>query len=106
MTNEVLSKTSDKFKQVYIPESRFAPYTSARIGLDDYTHTHIWQKLRKLRLVKDNFQCFKCKTAINVEVHHIHYPAVWGTESVDNDLITLCAECHAEIHSKDIEKEI
>lgn len=105
MIKELQTAKGDKYKQVYISESRGAPFTTARIGLDDYLHTHVWQRLRKQRLVKDNFQCKSCHTGINVEVHHIHYPEAWGLENVENDLITLCDSCHKKVHSTDIEKE-
>lgn len=73
-------------------------YTNTQMDLDDYLHTSVWYKLRAKRLKMDNFRCQRCGAAINVQVHHIHYPEVWGEEDYANDLITLCDECHEAIH--------
>ena len=90
------------YKQVYYRGFRERPYTSSTIGYDDYLHTEVWRELRNKRLKMDFFRCVCCGTGKNVSVHHLNYPDVWGTESVEDDLITLCASCHAETHKYDI----
>ena len=105
MTNKIDPKNNDIFKQVYVRTNRNNPYTSARIGHDDYLQTNVWRELRNERLIKDFHRCARCGTGINVEVHHIRYPEIWGMESVDDDLITLCSSCHTETHKNDIHEE-
>lgn len=38
---------------------------------------------------------------MNLRVHHIRYPEVYGQEQ-DEDLITLCDECHSKVHENDL----
>lgn len=101
MTNE-MKPSSGKYKQIYYKRNRLKPYTSATVGEDDYLQTAVWHELRNERLRIDHYCCQYCGTAINPEVHHLRYPEVWGMESVEDDLITLCAACHAETHKNDI----
>lgn len=72
---------------------------------DNYLKSPQWQTLRTERLKKDGFKCQHCGTGKNLRVHHVHYPGELGTESLD-DLITLCDQCHREVHNfdKDTEK--
>lgn len=95
-----------QYKQLYIRSSREAPYTQSQMCYDDYLQTSVWKELRYQRLNIDFYRCAKCGTAINVEVHHLKYPEIWGEENVDDDLITLCARCHAEAHKYDLIKEV
>ena len=95
-----------RYKQVYCKHYLDKPYSSARIGYDDYLHTNVWREIRNERLKIDNFRCVKCGTGINVEVHHLRYPEVWGMENVYDDLVTLCAPCHAETHKTDIQNGV
>lgn len=108
MTNKRQEPTgaNGQFKQIYYKNNVIAPYTDARVSESDYLQTEVWKELRRARMEKDGYQCKKCGTGMNLVVHHITYPDIWGTESVDDDLITLCARCHAEIHKNDINKEV
>jgi len=91
--------TEGRFKQIYYKQNRDKPYTTCRAGEDDYLQTDVWREIRDKRLLKDSFRCRMCGSAINVVVHHIRYPLIWGTEDIDNDLITLCRICHNKIHA-------
>lgn len=88
------------YRVLYVHWNPSKPYTSAKIGEDDYLHTRVWRELREERLKLDDYKCKKCGSAYNVAVHHLYYPDVWGTEDVETDLITLCENCHSRIHSK------
>ena len=70
-------------------------------------HTYIksdeWKEKRKKTLERDDYQCQRCGTGMNLVVHHITYDRL-GKEDLD-DLITLCKKCHEEIHGKDIKEE-
>lgn len=60
-----------------------------------------WQKRRLNILNRDNFTCQICGcTEKTLHVHHtIYIPGrnIWEYE--DNQLVTLCEDCHAEEHA-------
>lgn len=70
----------------------------------EYLQSPEWQVRRKRILRRDGYQCDKCGSPVNVEVHHIKYPEVWGTEK-DTDLVTLCARCHGAMHANNWRKK-
>lgn len=63
----------------------------------------LWAKLRATRLQMDNYKCKNCGSPINLNIHHIRYPLVWGEEDI-SDLVTLCDECHKNIHFNAMEE--
>jgi hypothetical protein len=66
------------------------------------TSREVQPELRKLVLKRDNYTCQKCGTT-NVELHCHHYEGIEinPVESADIDqCITLCKECHNEVHRK------
>jgi len=66
-------------------------------------HNHLknplWKQKRKEILERDNNKCTKCEATTFLEVHHLNYKGKpW---EVPNEwLITVCKDCHAEIHRK------
>ena len=53
-------------------------------------------------LNRDNYTCQICKAKnTRLEVHHIIYRSNGGTDD-ENNLITLCKDCHKKIHSGEI----
>lgn len=53
---------------------------------------------REAILHRDNYTCQVCgKKHIRLEVHHIVFRSQGGTDD-ENNLITLCEDCHAGIH--------
>jgi 5-methylcytosine-specific restriction endonuclease McrA len=52
-------------------------------------------------LIRDSYQCVKCKSDKQVTVHHIkprnRFPEL--TCDLDN-MITLCQKCHVKVHKK------
>lgn len=58
-------------------------------------------EIRILTLNRDSYQCQKCGACNDLEVHHIE--GVMQEPMLANDLdncLTVCADCHAEIHSQ------
>ena len=53
--------------------------------------------LRKQVLRRDGWRCQCCGTMTNLEIHHQEFRSQGGDDSELN-LITLCAECHAQVH--------
>ena len=61
--------------------------------------TSEWTKSRKMVVKLDGGACRVCGTRDNLHVHHIRYRGQpGGTDEVDN-LITLCLEHHALVHT-------
>ena len=83
-----------KTKQERIQELKSMPYR-------EYLQTPEWKRLREKRLRRDNWQCVRCGSAINLQVHHINYMHKGEREEID-DVITLCWKCHNMIHERDI----
>ena len=71
--------------------------------LIDYYRTETWQRLRSERLKIDNYKCQMCGRPLDLQVHHIRYPEQLGTESVYDDLITLCKYCHEKVETEKAE---
>lgn len=100
------SQDETKFRQVFYEEIKTPKkYTLCKMGEDDFMVTEVWKKIREQRLTIDGYRCSVCGTAKNLQVHHIHYPEVWGEEDVDNDLKTYCDSCHKILHANDMRKE-
>ncbi len=53
--------------------------------------------LRQQVLRRDGWRCQSCGTMSNLEVHHKQFRSHSGADSEEN-LITLCNSCHAQIH--------
>jgi len=65
--------------------------TRVRLDLEPY------EKLRQRVLQRDCWTCQVCGSKINLQVHHTRFRSRQGNDSEQN-LITLCANCHDEIH--------
>ena len=72
----------------------------AKGAYEHYLGTGQWQEKRKLVFKRDNYQCQKCGTGKNLNVHHITYENLYNEEI--EDLTTLCKPCHEKIHKHDI----
>ena len=67
----------------------------------DYMNSEHWQQVRQIVFERDNWQCRRCGTAKDLRVHHISYAHLGRPEELD-DVITLCDNCHYQVHSNDI----
>jgi hypothetical protein len=56
-----------------------------------------WEESREIALTRDNHRCRKCSTKDNLHVHHLIPRHLEGSDDAEN-LITLCAACHAAKH--------
>ena len=66
---------------------------AARLRLDPLSY----ESLRQQILRRDGWKCQSCGTMSNLEVHHTEFRSHSGADSEEN-LITLCATCHARMH--------
>jgi 5-methylcytosine-specific restriction endonuclease McrA len=57
-----------------------------------------YERLRQSVLRRDGWRCQSCGTMSNLEVHHKQFRSQSGEDS-DENLITLCTECHNHIHN-------
>jgi len=64
---------------------------------DDYLKSPIWAAKRQEALARDGEKCRFCYSSKSLQVHHRHYPKVYGEEPLA-DLITLCGLCHEVFH--------
>ena len=69
---------------------------SRRIKMKEYYLSASWKRIRKEKLREADYQCERCGSAINLNVHHTTYDNL-GNENLD-DLVVLCASCHAQVH--------
>ena len=58
-----------------------------------------YERLRQQILLRDGWRCQSCGTMSNLEVHHMKFRGHSGEDSEEN-LITLCAACHAKVHDR------
>jgi len=64
-----------------------------RLRLDSIAY----QNLRQQVLRRDGWRCQSCGAMSNLEVHHKQFRSHSGRDS-DENLITLCTQCHASLH--------
>ena len=64
-----------------------------RIQLDP----EAYQQLCRHVLRRDGWRCQQCGSRTNLQVHHIRLRSQSGDDAEEN-LMTLCSECHDQIH--------
>lgn len=64
-----------------------------RLKLDTESYKGLW----RLILVRDGWRCQHCGGMENLQVHHIQPRGRLGNDE-ENNLITLCADCHEKLH--------
>jgi RNA-directed DNA polymerase len=57
-----------------------------------------YSELHRKVLMRDGWRCQQCGSSINLQVHHIRSRSKLGDDNEEN-LITLCADCHVARHS-------
>jgi 5-methylcytosine-specific restriction endonuclease McrA len=65
-----------------------------RIQLDREAYQQVCRQV----LQRDGWRCQQCGSRTNLQVHHILLRSQSG-DDIEENLITLCSECHDEIHS-------
>jgi 5-methylcytosine-specific restriction endonuclease McrA len=71
------------------------PAKSPRVRLDADAYSELHRRI----LERDGWRCQVCGRMQNLQVHHLKLRSQSGGD-VEQNLITLCAECHAGMHSK------
>jgi len=57
-----------------------------------------WEPLRLRALKRDDYRCCNCHKRKKLDIHHI-VPVTAGGRNTLSNLVSLCRECHASIHS-------
>ncbi len=57
-----------------------------------------YQQLCRQVLRRDGWRCQHCGNRTNLQVHHIQPRSHLGKDAEEN-LITLCSDCHSRVHS-------
>jgi len=63
-----------------------------RLGATSYRDLH------RQVLERDGWRCQICGTMRHLQVHHLKFRSHSG-EDLEENLITLCADCHARVHA-------
>jgi 5-methylcytosine-specific restriction endonuclease McrA len=66
-----------------------------RLRLDPLSY----RVLREEVLRRDGWHCQRCGSMTDLHVHHIRQRSLLGDDTEEN-LITLCASCHLQLHRK------
>jgi ATP-dependent DNA helicase RecQ len=56
-----------------------------------------YEELRQQVLRRDGWRCQSCGSMTNLEVHHQEFRS-HGGDDLEENLITLCSNCHASVH--------
>lgn len=64
-----------------------------------YLESAHWKALRKVALIRDQYLCQHCGTPEALRVHHKLYRKNY-TDSLPEDLLTLCENCHVKEHAR------
>ncbi len=71
------------------------PTKNPRLRLD----SHSYGELHRQVLERDGWRCQFCSSMQQLQVHHLKFRSHSG-DDVEQNLITLCAECHEQMHRK------
>jgi ATP-dependent DNA helicase RecQ len=58
-----------------------------------------YEKLRQQVLRRDGWRCQSCGRMANLEIHHREFRSHSGRDAEEN-LITLCSQCHSWVHGR------
>jgi len=68
----------------------------AGVSYSGYLQTDHWKRVRLGAMKRAWFQCEKCGSEQEIQVHHLTYDRLWHERP--GDLIVLCRECHLITH--------
>ena len=63
-----------------------------------YLNSDHWKQTRQKALENAEYQCWECGSKDRLHVHHLTYENIGG--ELPEDLMVLCASCHAKIHNQ------
>jgi len=84
--------------------NKFKEYFEIKLKnkITNYQNQKEWLQKRSDILRRDKFTCLKCGKKNSLHVHHILSRTNYPEFTFENEnLITLCEDCHKKIHSND-----
>ena len=66
-----------------------------RLRLDSTSYSRLHRQV----LERDGWRCQVCGSMRHLQVHHLEFRSHSGSDE-EHNLITLCAECHEQVHRK------
>lgn len=69
-----------------------------------YLESPEWKAKRKSVFERDGYMCTKCKSEPAFHAHHLTYENIFNEKL--EDLISVCAECHSQIHYEELMQKI
>ena len=66
---------------------------AARLRLDPTSYRELHRRI----LQRDGWRCQVCGSMQNLQVHHLQFRSQSGSD-LENNLIALCKQCHAQVH--------
>ncbi|MGO9564101.1 MAG: HNH endonuclease [Candidatus Korobacteraceae bacterium] len=69
------------------------PTKNLRLRLDSQSYSELHRQV----LERDGWRCQFCGSMQQLQVHHLRFRSQSGSDMEEN-LITLCAECHEQLH--------
>jgi len=64
-----------------------------------YLKSGTWKNLRKAVFKRDSHRCVRCGyIGPDKQVHHTHYNGIFELSFTEDQLETVCFECHEDIH--------
>jgi 5-methylcytosine-specific restriction endonuclease McrA len=70
---------------------------SPRLWLDSTNYRELYRRV----LERDGWRCQFCGSLQSLQVHHLKFRSQLGDDTEQN-LITLCAQCHEQAHVKSV----
>lgn len=64
----------------------------------EYLQSKLWKEIREVAYLLHGKICKDCQCEVNLQIHHLKYPLVFGEEDILDDLIVLCKQCHNKRH--------
>ncbi len=82
-------------------------FTEKSSEYEKLLQTNEWREKRQSILIRDGYKCYRCGSGSGLEVHHRQYHKKLATghfvkpwKYKNNNLITLCRNCHQQGHHK------
>lgn len=90
----------DQEKRLYEQTSMISVPVYLRHEYREYLQSPEWNRLRKSTLKRDGYRCTHCGYIGPLQVHHTIYTGIFEMSFTEDQLISLCNDCHAAEHKR------
>ncbi|MBW1619032.1 MULTISPECIES: HNH endonuclease [Empedobacter] len=92
-------------KKLIYESVSYSNYLSSPKGkYHKYLESPEWRAKREMVFKRDGYTCTKCKSRPAFHAHHLTYKNIFNEKL--EDLISVCAECHSQIHYEELMQKI